>query len=46
MRRAFELGKDPRRVRDDVLAGRERLAVPIAAGAGGSGLLSYEEEPK
>lgn len=43
MRRAFELGKDPRQVRDDVLTGRERLMVPLAAGGGG-GLLAMSPE--
>lgn len=41
-RRAFELGKDPRQVRDDVLAGRERLMLPL--GAGGAGLLAMSPE--
>lgn len=38
MNRARELNLDPRYVRDEVLAGRMRLAVP--AGAAGAGLLS------
>lgn len=43
MRRAKELGVDPRMVRDEVLAGRMRLAVPAATGAG-AGLLSDNAE--
>lgn len=43
MRRAKELGVDPRMVRDEVLAGRMRLAVPGSAAAG-AGLLSDKSE--
>lgn len=43
MRRAAELNLDPRYVRDEVLAGRMRLAVPVAgAGAAGAGLLDAD----
>lgn len=41
MRRAKELGVDPKVVRDAYLTGRERLAVPLG-GVGGAGLLAAQ----
>jgi hypothetical protein len=43
MRRANELGVDPKTVRDAYLTGRMRLSVAGTAGAGGAGLLGMDE---